>query len=73
MANKKKTPFAIDCGKLQGIRTKANISAKDFAEKVGKKPPHISNYETGVANPPANVLLAYLIICKATPEEILNN
>jgi DNA-binding transcriptional regulator YiaG len=71
MRKKNKKPFQINNAKLHKIRRDAQISTKDFAEKVGKKSPHISNYETGVANPPANVLLGYLILCNVNPNDIL--
>lgn len=63
--------FKIDAKKLSEIRERAGLSAKDFGEKVNKSKTCISNYENGWSNPPSPILLAYLILGKASPYEVL--
>lgn len=59
--------FLID--RLGYFRIKADFSAKELSERIGKSKSYIAKFENGDMGIPAEVLLDAIKVCGTTPEE----
>lgn len=63
--------FLID--RLSFMRNRANLSARELSQRLGKSIAYIAKFENGNFNIPAEVLFEAIEICGSTPEEFFYN
>jgi len=59
--------YEIDKEKLKELRVSKKLDQDAVGELIGRNRKHVSHYENGVAVPPGNVLLNYLIVFNVKP------
>ena len=59
--------FLID--RLGMLRNRANLSARELSQRMGKSIAYIAKFENGDFNIPTEALMDAILICGSTPEE----
>lgn len=62
-----KRKFLID--RLGYLRSRANLSARELSQRIGKSIAYIAKFDNGDFSIPAEVLLDAIETCDSTPEE----
>lgn len=62
-----KRKFLID--RLGYLRSRANLSARELSQRIGKSIAYIAKFDNGDFSIPAEVLLDAIETCNSTPEE----
>lgn len=60
----------FDGSKLKKLRQGRNLKQKELALLVGKQAGHIANYENGIADPPAEILLRLMSFFEVTAKDL---